>query len=402
MAQEKPDTDKPPEEKENNDTVKSDLELLKEQMALIKDYLPKATVSAPTGEMTVSDKFGYFVEPVTYASAKKAALELKKKVHATLDGLEKNAKILIVDHLNSASNDLVYIELLLQFRVFDAAFKAQTDVNKKIIEDIDNILSKERLIPIGTALLATPYAVSALAEIASYFRTDYKMSGREFKFSPDALITAVAGELVTGSPSRPIYIYNNYLLDIPPLMTYEEFQKKGTGLDTLSLLEAVTLYCDLVNTATITSAALKFRITKYASTTHEKLKEQLALATQADLNTDVILKSATEFFKGVSAIETGQTQSKMSSAIQRDVIRRLGITHFLAITIPSAGGDTIAERKFLRNRNTYLGGLVISFVLASVRGQVLVADTVSYCGLMKHKLGKAVPEEFVCKELRGT
>lgn len=185
-------------------------------------------------------------------------------------------------------------------------------------------------------------------------------------------------------------------------MTCKEFQKKGTGLDTLSLLEAVTLYCDLVNTATITSAALKFHIDKYTSTTNTDLKEQLVRATQANMNTDVILKSATDFFKGVSAIETGQTQSKIGSAIQRDVIRRLGITHFLAITIPSAGGDTIAERKFLRNRNTYLGGLVISFVLASVRGEVLVADTVSYCGLMRHKLGSAVPEEFTCKELRVT
>jgi hypothetical protein len=67
----------------------------------------------------------------------------------------------------------------------------------------------------------------------------------------------------------------------------------------------------------------------------------------------------------------------MGSAIQRDVIRRLGITHILAITVPSAGGDTIAERRFRSNSNTYLGGLVISFVLASVRGEVLVADTVS-------------------------
>lgn len=198
MAEEKPDPGNSSGEKD--DTVKSDIELLKEQMALIKDYLPKATVSAPTGAVTVSDTFGYFVEPVTYASAKKAAVELKKKVHATLDGLEKNAKILIVDHLNSAANDLVYIELLLQFRVFDAALKAQTDMNKTIIEDIDKILSGEKLIPIGTALLATPYAVSALAEIASYFRTEYTMSGRKIEFKPDALITAVAGELVTGSP----------------------------------------------------------------------------------------------------------------------------------------------------------------------------------------------------------
>lgn len=399
MADETPAPTKPPE-KEPDDTVKSDLELLKEQMALIKDYLPKATISAPTGEMTVSDTFGYLVEPVTYASSKKAAVELEKKIHATLDLLEKNAKILIVDHSDSAKNDLVYIELLLQFRVFDAALTAQIDMNRTIIAKIDQ-LGEERLIPIGTALLATPYAVSAIAEIASYFRTDYKMSGRAITFKLDALITAVAGALVTGFPSRPIYIYNNYLLDIPPLMTYEEFKEKGTGLDTLSLLEAVTLYCDLVNSAMITSAALKLRINKYASTENKELKEQLALASQADLNTDVILTSATDFFKRVSAIETGQTQSKMGSAIQRDVIRRLGITHFLAITVPSAGGDTIAERKFLRNRNTYLGGLVVSFALATVRGEVLVADTVSYCGLMKHKLRKAVPEEFVCIELRA-
>jgi hypothetical protein len=394
------------EENENNgkkdtdDTVKSDIEVLKEQMALIKDYLPKTTVSAPTGEVTVSDTFGYFVEPVAYASAKKAALALKDKVQATLDGLDKNAKILIVGSLDSASNDLVYIELLLQFRVFDAALKAQIDANKKIIDKIDEP-GEVTLIPIGTALLTMPYAVSAMAEIASYFRTDYKMSGRTFTFSPDALITAIAGELVTGSSSRPVYIYNNYLLDIPPVMTYKEFQKKNGGLDTLSLLEAVTLYCDLVNTATMTAAALKYRIDKYTSTTNENLKKQLALASQADLNTEVILKSAGDFFKGVSGIETGQTQSKMGSAIQRDAIRRLGITHFLAIRIPSAGGDTIAQRSFLWNSNTYLGGLVISYALASVKGEVLVADTVSYCGLMHHKLGTAVPEEFACKELLG-
>lgn len=387
-------------DKDNNETLKSDIELLKERMDLIKDYLPKETISAPTGEVTVSDKFGYFSEPVAYAAVKKAAPAVRDKVLGKIKDLDKDAKILIVDNLNSACNDLLYIELLFQFRVFDAALKAQIDMNEQIIKEINDSVTP-KILSIGTALLAAPYAVNALAGIASYFRTDYKMSGREFKFSTDALTAAVAGELASASPSRPVYIYNNYLLDIPPLMTYRILVDKKIDLNNLTLLEVVTLYCDLVNKAIMTSATLKFLQEKYKQSKEEGLKNLLTRANQAVNDTEVILKSAGEFFRSVSVIGTGQKESRMGSAILRDGIRRLGITHLLAITIPSSGGDTISERRFLRNSNKYLGGLVISYALTTVRGEVLSADTVAYYGVMNYNLRQALPNDFSCQELRS-
>jgi hypothetical protein len=97
----------------------------------------------------------------------------------------------------------------------------------------------------------------------------------------------------------------------------------------------------------------------------------------------------------------------MGNALIRDKIRRLGankdgITHLLSLTIPSSGGDLILVRKFRNNRNKYLGGLVISFVLATVEGDILVADTVSYYGLMNFDLKNDIPDAFVCQEFKET
>jgi hypothetical protein len=401
-----PDGGKPPEntdgEKDTDtiETVKSDLDSLRDQLKNIKDYLPKVTITQPTGEVTLSDTFGYFAEPVAYASVHKAALAIRDKILKKMNNLDKDSKILIVDNLNSAGGDLPYIELLLQFRMFDIALKAQIDSNEQLIKEINE--KPVRIVPlIGTALLAAPYAVNALAEIAGYFRTDYKMSGREMKVSTDALITAVAGEMASASPPRPIYICNNYLLDIPPLMTSTIFVDRKTDLNALTLLECVTLYFDLVIRLSLTSAKLTSLADKYKETTETELKNLLTRANQAVNDSGLILKSAGEFFRSVSVIETDQKQSRMGSAILRDGIRRLGITHLLAITIPSSGGDIISERRFLRNSNKYLGGLVISYALATVKGEVLIADTVSYYGVMNYNLRQALPDEFTCQELRG-
>jgi hypothetical protein len=381
---------------------------IRDKLGFIKDYLPKATITAPTGEITTSDKFGYLTEQLAYASAKKAASEIKKLIKAKLEGLGYVPKILIIDHLDSANNDILYIELLLQFRVFDTALINQIKINKEIIVNIDAILKQPpKMLAIETGLLAAPYAVSAIAELASYFRTDYKMFGRDFKVNSDALLTAIAGEIVNESPpsSRKVYIYNNYLLDIPPIMTYNAYNThQDPKLETLTLIEIFTLYCDLVNEAAICSSAIKSRVDENKDTKDPKLKEELAKASNAINNTDVILKSASEFIKAVTTIETGQTKSKMGNGLLRDKIRRLGdkngITHLLSITIPSSGGDTITVRKFLNNSTKYLGGLVISFVLASVSGEILEANTVSYYGLINFNLKKSKPDKFTCVELK--
>lgn len=401
-----PNGEKPPEntgggkDTDTIETVKSDLDTLKDQLKNIKDYLPKVTITQPTGEVTLSDKFGYFAEPVAYASVHKAALGIRDKILKKMNNLDKDSKILIVDNLNSAGGDLPYIEMLLQFRMFDIAFRAQIDSNEQLIKEINE--KDVRIAPIiGTALLAAPYAVNALAEIAGYFRTDYKMSGRDMKVSTDALITAVAGELASASPPRPIYICNNYLLEIPPLMTSKIFDDRETDLNALTLLECVTLYFDLAIRVSLKSAELASLADKYKETTDTALKNLLTRANQAVNDTGVILKSAGEFFRSVSVIETDQKQSRMGNAILRDGIRRLGITHLLAITIPSSGGDIISERRLIRNSNRYLGGLVISYALATVKGEVLIADTVSYYGVMNYNLRQALPDEFTCQELRG-
>ena len=410
-----PNGDKPPDKPPENpdggkdkdiETVKSDLDTLKDQLKNIKDYLPKVTITQPTGEVSLSDKFGYFAEPVAYASVHKAALAIRDRILTKMNNLDKDSKILIVDNLNSAGGDLPYIEMLLQFRMFDIAFRAQIDSNEQLIKEIHEKDVKNekgvRIAPIiGPALLAAPYAVNALAEIAGYFRTDYKMAGREMKVSTDALITAVAGELASASPPRPIYICNNYLLDIPPLMTSKIFDDREKDLNALTLLECVTLYFDLAIRVSLKSAELASLADKYKETTDTALKNLLTRANQAVNDTGVILKSAGEFFRSVSVIETDQKQSRMGSAILRDGIRRLGITHLLAITIPSSGGDIISERRFVRNSNRYLGGLVISYALATVKGEVLIADTVSYYGVMNYNLWQELPDDLTCQELRG-
>jgi len=402
--------------------VTAALKRIEDQMKLIRENLPKPDNEKPkpdnekpkpdnekpTGKIETSEKFGYLTEQVVYASAREIAAVIGKQLE-TIVG-DKKKTILLVNKLDSASNDIVYIELLLQFRIFDSILVDQITANKRIETVIGELLRLppkpgRDLISLRTVASAVPYAVNAMAEIASYFRTDYKIAGMEVKVSDNALIAAVAGELA--KINEAVFIDAHYLLDIPPgqITTYtgliDALKSDPDALSNLNLLEGIMLYLNLVTEATKSRATLQIFIKEYSD--DKNFVELLDKAKKEIEHTDAVLKLASEFFKNISTAKSGETSSKLGNALMREKIRRIGgtgVTHLLSLVISSSGGDAITVRTFLSGSNKYVGGLVVSYVLSTIDGKVLAADTISRYAVMNFDLRYPIYDHFTIREFK--
>jgi hypothetical protein len=89
----------------------------------------------------------------------------------------------------------------------------------------------------------------------------------------------------------------------------------------------------------------------------------------------------------------GQNASPLVAAILQEKISELQITHLLYAKIVSSGGEAITGKRMIGSGETaYLGGSVVSYVLAKVEGEIVAAGTLVEAGRLDYKLGsKEIP-----------
>ena len=82
------------------------------------------------------------------------------------------------------------------------------------------------------------------------------------------------------------------------------------------------------------------------------------------------------FASSVSTTQDGEKRPLIVSALMQDHIRQTGITHLLYLNITSSGGEAITERRIFSSGNTaYIGGSIVSYILAQSDGKIISADT---------------------------
>ena len=387
------------------------LEQMKKQGELLRTIMPSPAARQPEGTIDADGKSGYVAELVSYQALKKASQEIVRRI-TVVDGLSKDARILVVDHANYAAGDLPLIEISQQFGLAEGRCRKQVADNRDLL---DWVMQKEEkaegevpampreasqrfaffaavpaIAAAATALPAFSGLIGTVADIAGYFRADYAMKGKATG-KTESLVASVAGSLRT--EKRSIFLYNFASLDT--IGTQSKLIKTYTGLLDCSsrLAKTRNQLSYFIGKKTSRLAELRHQLAcagqqagqrsqgpgESPETLREKIAEEtswLNLANPALLASDAIHAELASYIKSITTAETPDTVPKLAQAMFRERIADLGITHLLYLGVNSCGGEVVTKRfLFLFTTQSFFGGCVTSFVLARKEGEILVSDT---------------------------
>ena len=357
------------------------------------------------------EKAGYVADLVGYQALKRVSQDIIRRL-TIVEGLPKDARILIVDSLNYAPGDIPLIEISAQFGMFEARCRKQVADNRELLDFV--MQREENAEPeMGTpqneasnrfAFLATVPAIAAastalpafsgilgtVSDIAGYFRTDHGRKEKDVALKNDALIASIAGSLRT--EKRNVYIYNFSSLDT--IGSQSKLLKTYAGLLDCSsrLAKTRNQMSYFIDRKTGKLAEFRQQLKKCeqqakpgpetvaeAETLKEKIREETAwlnLANPAVLASDAIHGEQDRYIKAITTAETPESTPKLAQAMFRERVQDLGITHLLYIGVSSSGGEMVTKWSlFVFKSISYFGGCVVSWVMAKKDGEILASDT---------------------------
>ncbi len=346
------------------------LDIIKSQKETMSGIISKGETKGLEGTITTAGDLEYIAEHIAYMGLEKNALSICNAIRKKIIKTDEGNRILIVDKMGLAMDDLPYVDVMSQFEFYNELISRQTGI-------LDGLIARKKP-PAGVihpafaeitllALAMAPTVVSAIADIAGYFKSDFTITGLKFSVQNESTISAIAGKLA--GEGTNVYILNNYLLHIDPK----------------SMTDTRTLFGNLydLNRKTILISQRKTKLAELVrdemGKTVGKDQEWLDTAAQAVQDSDNVIVMLNLFLKTITTADTGQQYSRFSLAVIREKIRQLKITHILYLTIASSGGETISQKSiFGKARFSYLSGLTLNWVLTRYSdGAVVDSDIFS-------------------------
>lgn len=298
--------------------------------------------------------------------------------------LPVDSKILLVEDLNMAAGDVYLLQVERQLVALKKELAAQIEANKAHLQPSEHEEAPTfATAAVGPTLVATTAVVGAVANIANMFRVDYTVKGKAISLSDTALRTLIAGKLNKWS----VYLPHFYRITESKLInTFEELVKQRWTLQN----QVHQLHQQIVEPKKKTVAELEVEIKKLTdpSLVERKQAKLEELTAEQQAAETAVLQS-----ESLITAADGQTASPMEAAVLRENISALGITHLLYATIVSSGGEAITSKQWFTSGHTaYLGGSVVSYILADVDGHIVAADTLVTAGRLEYQIGsKEVP-----------
>jgi hypothetical protein len=377
--------------KKQKELLEAQAELQKARASLLSAGLPDVEVEAPKGEVEIKDEklFGYLAELAAYKSVQRIAKTIAEKI----DGCQEitgKAKIIIVDSLEIAQAELPLQQIKSSLQFYENVISERIALNKNILApkkpDEKEVLPSEPVaedIPkmamtlsspaiagaIGAGLQALPAiaavvppVLSGAAQAFSYFKRDQTVYSREVTVPDEVLQSAVAGEI----HEHAVLISNFYPVQRSALLDQYYFV-----------------------------AELRLRLGAQIGQL-EAVKEEKSMAAGALNASQELSRAYDTYSQSVNQPQEGGLSSPLASAIFRDRIKDLGITHFLYLKIHSASGEA-RTKKGLWTRGgelSYLGGVALNYVLADKDGEIAAADSLSAFVEIFHTMGSRQPLEL--------
>ena len=345
-------------------------DIIKSQKETLSSIISKGETKGLEGAITTSGDLEYIAEHIAYMGLETNAVSICNAISKKITKTNEGNRILIVDKMGLAMDDLPYVEVMSQFEFYNELISRQTGIldgliaRKKPSSGVSHPAFAEITL---LALAMAPTVISTIADIAGYFKSDFTITGLKFSVQNESTISAIAGKLA--GEGTKVYILNNYLLRIDP--------KTMTDTETLfgKLYDCNRKAILISQRKTKLTELIREEMAKPAG----KDQEWLDTAGQATQDSDNVIAMLNLFLKTITTADNGQQYSRFSLAVLRDQIRKLKITHILYLTIASSGGETISQKSVLgKAKFSYLSGLTINWVLTdSSDGAVVDSDVFS-------------------------
>jgi len=349
------------------------------------------TSQAVEGKITADEKSGYISTLAAYTYMIKAAEQIATKVKELLEK-ESGSKILIVDSLDLSGQDI-------QFHQVDNQLKYWLEVLKNQIEIIENLLTPHKVqktkestqVETKQMISTTPITtvLQSLADIVGFFKVDYDIKGQTFDLSNIALRTLVAGKLIK-EKKFPVYFPSFYRINDNENL--EIIQNFGSCITYKNQLKNLT---DKLK-STLTSE----QTTKKKKSGMAAQKEQIGQIETECKNAENLISDFASFIKEITSPPEKGGNSPIANAIRHQYMDKKNISHLLYVEVVSGGGEMVIGKGLFRwGKVGYLGGCVISYVLADRKGEIVVADVNCGYSQSRYNLCRNKLEEFQGKVL---
>jgi len=341
------------------------LELAKAQRDLITQLVPAGETKGTAGSVTQEGegKTAFIAEQIAFYALNKNSDAICRGIIKKLGHSPSTSKILIINQPNFTLDDLPYFDLKAQFDLYFSLVNQQKKIMDKIITPGHPVAETVLLaLGLGAAVL------SNIADIASYFKTDFTITNLGVTIKNEVPTAAIAGKLADNNIS--VYVLNNYFLE------------PGPG----EVSDRTTLFGMLngVNEDILVINQLKGRVNarveeETKNTTDKPSQEWFNAAAQSIRDADALIAALNAFLKSITTPDTGQPYSRFAMAMLREKIRSMDISHVLYLNVASSGGETQSEKRPLQEiRFSYIAGITLTWMLIRKDGSVAGTETVSY------------------------
>jgi len=428
--------------REKEDLLKGYLDQLKAQALLMAQKIP-TEIRQFAGASGTPGRSGYVAELVSYQALKRVSQEILRKL-TVIDGLSKDARILITGEMNYIGGDMPLIEISQQFAMFETRSRKQVADNRELLDWVMQreegseaegpSLQKEAsrrfaflatvpaIAAASTALPAFPGLTGTVAGIGGTFSPDDTdhIRRKVVSIQDSALAAAIAGALRL--EKKNVFIYNFSSLDT--IGSQSKLIKTYAGLlDSSSRLaktrNQLSFFVDKKREklAEFRTIAKKLELVENPTAAmtaeldmlKEKIREEsswLNLAPPAILASDAMHEELAAYLARITTAGTPDSLPALAQAVFREKVQDLGITHLLFLGVHSAGGEVVTKRSlFIFKSISYFGGCVASYILARKEGEILVSDTLPVLCVVDFRLfdnwiGPLLQVRFERPELR--
>jgi hypothetical protein len=362
------------------------------EKATLTAKLPATEGSGVTGTATFGEGSGYFAEMLAYQSLLNAVGEVTKLLGPPS---QEGEKVVVVTGDELAKSAVLWE--IASARVDDASQRLQA-----LLAKYPSTYAFATDEAVATALTTATALLGSAADIASFFRSDLTVTARTVNVTSGALIAAATAKLrdLKWKPVLPASSLTkpSLLVKIEELLqTRRELTNRRRELEEgvkPKLVELAKLNLELEVAKAALVAAKKAKPSEAAKiqAAEEAVRELQGkilplgirkarwdrVATEIDATltaTDALVKALVEGAEG--------KPSAVEAVAAVDVVKSDPALKILRLEISSQGGEIHVSKSVWRTRLTYVGGVVVSYVLMDQEGGV------EKSGVVEHPIAKS-------------
>ncbi len=335
--------------------------------AKTKSETPSGETKPTEGKVTADEKAGYIATFAAYNAMIQKAAAIAKRINTTLS--PQKSKIVIVDTLDFCISDAELLQITTQIELIEKELENQVKriqdakaAIKTIIENAPGQKVGVAAVPaVAAALPMVKGIISSLADIFGYLKTDYEIKGQTVALSNIALHSLVAGQIEKKSVEV-------YLPGFHRIKSSQTIEKLANCMSQKATLQSETeeLKKQLDN------PVIAEKKKEGSPAEKEKIKD---IEKTCEFS-GTLLGEFSEFYKALVTTPTGKSFSPLVSAIIRQHLNELGITHLLYLAVTSSGGEMVTGKGLFQwGTAGFLGGCVVTYILAECSGKIVDSDT---------------------------